>query len=221
MRQGERINQLLNLEVAQPYYFHAGTWYHRLKKFPAALIDRHGYVRFETEEEYQTTPGVNITSDNQVQVRPGISGLPGYQLFSEAERTLIFETQAYPASQYAAPTDEKTLRTKREINAIVRNQKLVQEIKKLYKNTCQLCGERIQVRPGKYYSEVHHIKPLGQKHDGADNKANMLCVCPNHHALLDFFAIPLDLGTLLANKHAIGEQYVAYHNARHQQLNPL
>lgn len=188
MRNGQRINQLLNLGAAQPYYFHSGNWYHRLKKFPGALIDKNGYILFATEQEYRSTPGVDIstTSDNQVHVPAGIASLPGYQAFSPDEHELLFDKLAYPASLYEKPTDEKTLRTKREINVLVRNQKLVQEIKRLYKNTCQLCGMRMQVRPGKYYSEVHHIKPLGQKHDGADVKSNVLCVCPNHHAMLDF-----------------------------------
>ena len=220
MRQGERINLLLNLGAEQPYYFHGGNWYHRLKRFPAVLIDTGGYVRFETDEEYRSTPGINITSDNQVQVRPGISSLPGYRAFTDAELALIDQETPIPASQIVAPTDEKALRKKREINALVRNQKLVQEIKSLYKNKCQICGERIQVRPGKYYSEVHHIKPLGQQHDGADVKANMLCVCPNHHTMLDFFSIRLDVGSLLLNKHTIGEEYVAYHNQRYEQFNP-
>ena len=223
MRQGQRINLLLNLGVAQPYYFHAGNWYHRLKKFPGALIDQGGYVRFTTEAEYHNMPGIDIstTHDNQVHVPAGIASLPGYQPFTEAERLLIHDQAAYPLSLIETPTDEKTLRRKREINALVRNQKLVQELKRLYKNTCQLCGTRIQVRPGKYYSEAHHIKPLGQKHDGADVKANMLCVCPNHHALLDFFAIRLDLTALLSKRHIIDAAYVDYHNQRFEQLNTV
>lgn len=221
MRQGKRINQLLNLEAVQAYYSHGGNWYHRLKKFPGALIDQGGYIRFATVKEYRITPGVDIstTHDNQVHVPAGIASLPGYHSFTEAEHRLILDQKAYPLTLIETPTDEKTLRKKREINALVRNQKLVQKIKRLYKNTCQICGMRIQVRPGKYYSEVHHIKPLGQQHDGADVAANMLCVCPNHHTLLDFFAICLDLDALLSKEHPIDATYVAYHNQRFEQFN--
>lgn len=222
MRKGAKINQLLSLGAAQPYYFHAGNWYHRLKRFPGVLIDKAGYVRFETEEQYRSTEGVDIstTSDNQVHVPQGISSLPGYQPFSEAELALIGEATIEPLEQVGAPKDEKTLRVKREIDAILRNQRHVREIKALYKNKCQICGERLHVRPGEYYSEVHHIKPLGKPHEGQDDKDNMICVCPNHHTLLDFFALRLDTSLLMLNKHSLNEEYVAYHNQRFEQLNP-
>lgn len=221
MRQGERINQLLNLGAAKAYYFHGGNWYHRLKEFPGVLIDINGYVSFANEAEYRMTPGLDIstTNDNQTHVPEGLSSLLGYRSFTDVEQMLIRQETPIPASQIAAPTDEKALRKKREVNALVRNQKHVQAIKSLYKNRCQLCGERIQVRPKKFYSEVHHIKPLGYLHDGADVQGNMLCVCPNHHTMLDFFSIRLDVRAFLLNKHPISTEYVNYHNQRVEQFN--
>jgi predicted restriction endonuclease len=108
--------------------------------------------------------------------------------------------------------DEKTIREIREISRIKRNQKLVDEIKLQYDFTCQICGEQLKIRSDVYYSEVHHIKPLGSKHNGPDISDNMLSVCPNHHALLDLGAIEIDLQKLL-KKHNIRKDFIEYHNS--------
>jgi 5-methylcytosine-specific restriction protein A len=221
MKPADRINQLLSLGAVKPYYARLGTWYHRFKQFPAVLIDAGGYLIFATEEEFQSCKGLRIskTHDNHVTVRAGISSLAGYRPFSPAQLALIYQQQGNLLDQPAVPTDEKTLRKKREVDSIIRNQKLVSDLKKLYDNTCQLCGLRLQISPGKYYSEIHHIKPLGQRHNGPDHKANMLCVCPNHHTLLDFFAIRLDSNVLFYNKHSLDEAYLSYHNQLFEQVN--
>jgi|SRR6476661_415537 len=220
MKPADLINQLLDLGAAQPYYAKAGTWYHRFKRFPAVLIDAGGYIFFDSEKDYFSCKGLKIstTHPNQVNIRAGISTLAGYRPFSTAELNLILQQEGNYLEQKVAPTDEKTLRKKREIDSIIRSQKIVNELKKLYKNTCQICGHRLQVGPMKYYSEVHHIKPLGALHNGPDHKSNMLCVCPNHHVLLDFFAIRLNLDTLLIQKHAICEEFVNYHNYQSNSL---
>src|SRR6478672_8334883 len=35
------------------------------------------------------------------------------------------------------------------------------------------------------YAEAAHIWPLGRPHNGPDELANLLCLCPNHHVLFD------------------------------------
>lgn len=81
-----------------------------------------------------------------------------------------------------------------------RNQKIVKELKALYKNKCQVCGKTIDLGNGIMYSEVHHIQPLGNQHNGVDNKSNMLVLCPNHHKMFDLGILsidPIDSRTLL------------------------
>ena len=46
------------------------------------------------------------------------------------------------------------------------------------------------------YAEVHHIRPLGAGHDGPDIPANMLVLCPNHHAAFDLSTMALDPDSL-------------------------
>jgi predicted restriction endonuclease len=75
------------------------------------------------------------------------------------------------------------------ISRIIRDTAKTKAIKALYENKCQICGLTISIRPGVDYSEVHHIRPLGGGHSGADNHGNMIVLCPTHHAMFDF-AIP-------------------------------
>lgn len=218
MRTADHLNRLLQLDAAQAYYSQQGNWYHVLESFPAVLFDEGGYIFFPTEESFRTHSGIRIGTT--VNVKPGISSIAGYQPFSDAELVLLLRNDSTVVRQSSTPTDEKALRRKRQIDALVRNQKLVDELKILYDNTCQLCGTRVQVRPGKYYSEVHHIKPLGQPHNGPDSKANMICVCPNHHTMLDFFATRLNLDELLIRNHLIDATFVHYHNQKFEYYNP-
>jgi hypothetical protein len=106
---------------------------------------------------------------------------------------------------------------------IIRNTKASGDLKEVYENHCQVCNERIQFEPDIFYSEVHHIRPLGGKHRGRDAHSNMLVVCPNHHAMFDFgipyFISPSRLRIAdkvfpLTLKHQISRESVNYHNSK-------
>ncbi|MBE3142597.1 MAG: HNH endonuclease, partial [Planctomycetes bacterium] len=60
-----------------------------------------------------------------------------------------------------------------------------------------------------------HIKPLGSPHYGRDRRDNILCLCPNCHAKLDFGVIELDSRKINCNaqQHTIGIEFVDYHNS--------
>jgi hypothetical protein len=104
-------------------------------------------------------------------------------------------------------------RKKIAINRINRDSRLSRRIKRLCENNCQICGERIQIGEDKYYSEVHHVQPLGQPHNGKDEQNNMLCVCPNHHVMLDYGVIPLTTTDLFfQDVNPLADKYINYHN---------
>ena len=95
---------------------------------------------------------------------------------------------------------------------ILRDSKISRNVKQLRNYECQICGSTISLPDGSLYAEAHHIQPLGG-HDGPDISENIICVCPNHHAMLDYGVIPLSLDDLRAIEgHSIGERFVAYHN---------
>ncbi len=106
---------------------------------------------------------------------------------------------------------EGAFRKRREINSIQRDSSIVIELKKLYDNQCQLCETKLQVDEDNWYSEVHHIRPLGEPHNGSDTASNMIVVCPNCHVLLDFHAIELN-DIHVKESHSIDKSYLKYHN---------
>lgn len=79
----------------------------------------------------------------------------------------------------------------------VRDTSMSQNLKKLYKDHCQICGKTIQTGNNKYYSEAHHLKPLGSPHFGPDINSNLIVLCPNHHVEFDAKSISLNPDTLL------------------------
>jgi hypothetical protein len=88
------------------------------------------------------------------------------------------------------------------------------EIKRLHRYRCQICGKRIALPDGDYYAEAHHIRPLGSPHDGPDRRENILCLCPNHHAGLDYRCFRIEKPKLRVHlDHTISDEHIAYHNA--------
>ena len=109
---------------------------------------------------------------------------------------------------------ELTARKLREVNSINRNKTLVVGLKKLYNNQCQLCGTKLKISDTNSYSEVHHIKPLGQPHNGPDTSSNMMVVCPNCHVQLDFRNIKISKEKLTFKiPHSIDDKNIEYHNS--------
>jgi len=120
-------------------------------------------------------------------------------------------------SDIAAPPDRIEARVQR----IIRDTVSAKSLKAIYDYNCQVCGLRIEPAPGKYYVEVHHVRPLVGDHHGLDLHGNMLVLCPNHHAMFDF-GIPRFIdgdhvmirGTTHAMncKHTLTDDVIAYHN---------
>lgn len=173
--------------------------------------------------------------------KPGITGLvidletlsPGlgyFKLFnrdpddfswreSEIERSRQFNWEPYipapapPMSPLASdancPPERQELTTYR----VLRDTLIARRVKQLHNYECQLCGHSILFPDGNRYAEAHHIRPLGKPHDGPDKMENIICLCPNHHAELDYGVRPLiELELRHVNGHALGNQFIDYHN---------
>lgn len=102
---------------------------------------------------------------------------------------------------------------------IIRDSKLGRELKKLYGYKCQVCAIEITTNAG-LYAEAAHIKPVGKPHNGPDRPENLLCLCPNHHLMLDkgVYMINDDLsligieGKLIKHsEHEISIEHIRYH----------
>jgi HNH endonuclease len=99
------------------------------------------------------------------------------------------------------------------IYRILRDTELARRVKSLHNFRCQLCGGTMTLPDGVRYAEAHHIRPLGQPHDGPDTLENILCLCPNHHAALDYRAMPIDLAKLtIVDGHRLAPEHIDYYN---------
>ena len=98
------------------------------------------------------------------------------------------------------------------------------QVKELYGYACQICGVRICTVAG-LYAEGAHLVALGW--GGDDHTSNVLCLCPNHHVMLDHGAIALTetlqvvnrvgdvLGSLtVLPEHGLNPEYVRLHRQR-------
>ena len=82
-------------------------------------------------------------------------------------------------------------------NRVKRNDSFAHQIRDLYNNTCQVCKVFLKTpTEGIGISEAAHIKAIGRPHNGPDTKANMICLCPNHHAQFDRYSFYIEPETL-------------------------
>ncbi|OYW74454.1 MAG: hypothetical protein B7Z37_17655 [Verrucomicrobia bacterium 12-59-8] len=170
---------------------------------------------------------VNQLPDSDSYLRPG----QGYfDLFQKRHDDFpwwtdqISQSLTYPWQQFLSspppptkkaidippPQPEKIATT---IYRILRDTDLARRVKTAHEFRCQICGHTIELADGSRYAEAHHIQPLGAPHNGPDVIGNILCLCPNHHAELDYLVVPIIFTAL---RHAVGHpvdlKYVAYHN---------
>lgn len=100
------------------------------------------------------------------------------------------------------------------IDRIIRDTEISRKIKELHNSKCQICGKSLGLGGNRFYAEAHHIKPLGSPHNGPDTPENIICVCPEHHVLLDYGAIKLTRGNITIEEgHQVSDEYISYHNS--------
>ncbi|HEY9206382.1 MAG TPA: HNH endonuclease [Candidatus Methanoperedens sp.] len=114
------------------------------------------------------------------------------------------------------------------VSRIIRDTSLSRFLKSVYSYECQICLHTFRLPIGnKYYAEAHHLKPLGEKHNGIDKETNMIVLCPDHHAMMDYgvIAIEPDTKEILSSdklvvergrelqliKHTISKEFLEYH----------
>jgi hypothetical protein len=121
-----------------------------------------------------------------------------------------------PSAPIGTSVAEPTERVQVTISRIVRDSERAARVKLLHKYQCQFGCKRLELKDGSYYAEAHHVKPLGK--GGPDIIENIMCVCPNCHALLDNLAIRIDPKSLnKAGHHEVAQEYIDYHNEMYEK----
>ena len=127
---------------------------------------------------------------------------------------------------------KKTERKQSTINAIQRNPKWPEHVKKLYENKCQVCNVFLRTHDGAV-SIGAHIKGLGKLHNGPDQINNIVCLCPNHHSQFDGFGFYIEAETFeikglegyegkkltIKKEHNIDSDFFKYHHEQYKKHN--
>lgn len=147
-----------------------------------------------------------------------------------------FQPEIVNTKPERADHDERSIdftipdRTQTRTSRIIRNTNLVNTLKKDQDYVCQICGDKRYRDDGIGYAEGHHLRPLGNPHNGPDIESNILILCPSCHADADYGMIKFDIesskaihkydssvdGADLGNatSHDIAPEFLKYHNRR-------
>ena len=151
-------------------------------------------------------------------------GESGFRIWRfRLEQDEVLDTQS---GAIHPPTGNKRPgRTSSSAVRVIRTTGVSEHVKAMYDFACQICGVQIPVPKGRY-AEGAHIKGLGRPHNGPDIIANVLCLCPNHHAAFDLGGIYIDehfvarefggkiIGPLrIDQRHGIDPEFIRYHRS--------
>jgi 5-methylcytosine-specific restriction protein A len=75
----KELNKDWKLGANHVLYHRYGEWYHRLREFPAALLDANGYVWFQSEDQYLNCSHLKVNG-NYTNVNGTLSDLPDYTI---------------------------------------------------------------------------------------------------------------------------------------------
>ncbi len=78
---GRELNRRYGIGAKHALFRENGNWYHHLHSFPGVLFDANGYVLFQTENEYLTSP--DLQHGETLHVPGGVASLSEYVRFSE------------------------------------------------------------------------------------------------------------------------------------------
>ena len=62
------------------------------------------------------------------------------------------------------------------------NKQIIDNLKKIYRGECQLCGQKLGEEYGKEIVQAHHIEYFSKSQN--NDSTNIIILCPNCHALI-------------------------------------
>jgi hypothetical protein len=102
MPTGRELNERWGVGAKHALYRESGDWYQVLKRFPAALFDANGYVRFEKGTDLET-PEIRVSNSkgkDWLSVPRGIAMLPRYVKKVEDPDHPSGEPEGVPLREY-------------------------------------------------------------------------------------------------------------------------
>ena len=138
-----------------------------------------GYLRFRRKLFIETTNTIWPFYFNANTVE--------YDIPTEEDKeTELALEDTSPNLQALIDSDDEPEVKERILRIRKRNNRLVRALKNLYGGRCQISGEQytFRKRNGEFYSEVHHIIPLGE--NGSDSPANTIVLSPLMHRMVHY-----------------------------------
>jgi hypothetical protein len=102
MPTGRELNERWGVGAKHALYRESGDWYHVLKRFPAALFDANGYVRFETRTDLEI-PEIRVSNrkgKDWLSVPRGIATLTSYIKGIEVPEHPLGRSEGAPLREY-------------------------------------------------------------------------------------------------------------------------
>lgn len=167
------------LTVEHALYRKTGDWYHKLERFPGALLDEHGYVVFETKQAFDECPWLRVRQDVGVP-HGGIKQIPGY-VWVENESGYVPPTTSYEQEIAQEGNRVEVILSKPERDSRARRQCL-----EIHGFTCKACGFNFSdfYGPvGSRYIQVHHLFPLAEGERAVNPATDLVPLCANCHAI--------------------------------------
>lgn len=203
------------------------------KRFTQDFLNKYGNslskLNKENHQFYSTTEPPKVVQSYLTVVPEAVQVMLEEYLDIELISANLSEVARVSEEETIASTDGngKPTRVKTVVERIVRNTSIIKQLKTDTNNKCQVCGSRLLIGDGKYYSEGHHLKKLGSIHQGPDVVGNVIILCPNHHVEFDLGTIAINLKTmrlvhmdpnnpihnkpLAYNRNNLDMEYIKYH----------
>jgi hypothetical protein len=171
------------------------SWKQALADCILEIVNRKGSAEFSLDDVYEYTGHLTNLFPRNTRVRQKIRQV--LQRLRDDEGFLVFSGHGYYSLDMTyeeIESDEPVLAERGSLSPLVkpslrnvrlRDSFLAHEVKSRYGSVCQVCRKAIVLSADKFYSEAHHLKPLGSPHFGPDVVGNIVVLCPNHHILFD------------------------------------
>ena len=156
-------------------------------------------------------------------------GRSGFRIYRFALRKIDDKPISTPAGELPLPaSNQEPDKVESYTTRVIRDTLVSETVKEIHQHFCQTCSTRIE-RPGGAYAQAAYIRPLGRPHNGPDTIDNILCLCPNCHALFDGWAFAIeDDGSLIGalsgslferEDHAVNREHLRYHRRLYTEAN--
>lgn len=176
-----KSKQIAN-ELWKKYHLYASSFNHLFFITRLSFVSQIPKALFLSNTE-QTMDSISLLYEGQIVDRNFRKFLADFDKAVNTKASQVIDK--LKAIDYSDPPQ----RVKAQVTRIIRDTTKSFQLKVKYNFACQICGYQLKVN-SIYYSEVHHIWPLGE--GGLDNFDNMIVLCPNHHAEFDLCAIAID-----------------------------